>query len=76
MGKPSAHPTRGQSLNGCHLLFISSSEKKRLAQILDSLRGTSVVTVSDLHDFYQQGGVIGLILEGNKVRFIIKLRKD
>jgi hypothetical protein len=61
----------GQNLRDCHLLFICSSEKKRLAQILESLKGASVVTVSDLSNFCQQGGMIGFTLEENKVRFVI-----
>lgn len=61
----------GQNLKDCHLLFICSSEKKRLAQILDSLKGVGVVTVSDLNNFCQQGGLIGFALEENKVRFVI-----
>jgi hypothetical protein len=61
----------GQNLRDCHLLFISVSEKKRLAQILESLKGTGVVTISDLQNFCPQGGMIGFILEENKVRFVI-----
>jgi hypothetical protein len=61
----------GQNLKDCHLLFICSSEKKRLAQIMESLRGAGIVTVSELHNFCQQGGMIGFILEDDKVRFVI-----
>jgi hypothetical protein len=61
----------GQNLRDCQLLFICASEKKRLAQILDSLKGVGVVTISDLNNFCQQGGLIGFILEDNKVRFVI-----
>jgi hypothetical protein len=63
----------GQNLRECQLLFISASEKKRLAQILDSLKGAGVVTISDLNNFCPQGGMIGFILEENKVRFVINL---
>jgi hypothetical protein len=61
----------GQSLRDCHILFISASERKRLAQILESLRGASVLTVSELENFHQQGGITTFILEENKVRFAI-----
>lgn len=63
----------GQNLRDCHLLFICPSEKKRLVQILDSLKGAGVVTISDLDNFCQQGGLIGFILEENKVRFVINI---
>lgn len=61
----------GEDLRGCHILFISSSERKRLAQIISSLRGASVLTVSDIDQFNQQGGIINFILVASRVRFEI-----
>jgi len=63
----------GQNLRECQLLFISGSEQKRLGQILESLKGTSVLTVSDINSFCQKGGVIGLELENKKIQFIVNL---
>ena len=63
----------GQNLRDCHILFIASSERKRLPQILESLRGARVLTVGELDKFCQQGGLINFILEENKVRFEINL---
>lgn len=63
----------GQNLRECHLLFISAAEQKRLPQILANLRGSSVLTVSDINSFCQQGGAIELVLENNKVRVIINV---
>src|SRR6185295_14640970 len=60
-----------QDLRACHLLFISSSERKRLPQILASLRGASVLTFSDINQSSQPGGIINFILEADKVRFEI-----
>jgi hypothetical protein len=59
----------GQNLKDCHILFISSSERKRLSQILESLRGGSTLTVGEMERFTQQGGIINLIMEDSKVRF-------
>jgi hypothetical protein len=53
----------------CRVLFISSSEDKRLKEILTSLGKASVLTVSDLPNFAQRGGMVQFVLEGNKVRF-------
>ena len=61
----------GQDLRSCHILYISSSERKRLPQILQSLKGASVLTVGDMGQFNQRGGIINFILEANKVRFEI-----
>ncbi|HEX9002623.1 MAG TPA: YfiR family protein [Blastocatellia bacterium] len=61
----------GQNLKDCHVLFVSSSEQKRLPQILEILKGASVLTVSEMDQFSQQGGVIGFVMENSKVRFEI-----
>jgi len=58
----------------CHLLFISASEKKRLPEILESLKGTSVLTVSEVERFTEQGGMINFVLQGKKIRF--QINKD
>ena len=63
----------GPELHGCHILFISSSEKKNLARIFESLKGSSVLTVGETDQFVQSGGAIKLFLEGNNVRFEINV---
>ena len=64
----------GQDLRSCHILFISSSEQKRLPQIIQSLKGASVLTVGDMGQFTQQGGIINFFLKANRVRFEINSR--
>lgn len=61
------------SLNGCQLLFISSSEVNHLPAILQSLNGSSVLTVSDIERFSLSGGMIELRMVGSRVRFDINL---
>lgn len=57
----------------CRILFISESEEKRLTQILKSLKGLHILTVSDTEGFAQQGVIINFYLEQNKVRFEINV---
>jgi hypothetical protein len=64
----------GQDLRSCHILYISSSERRHLPQIIQSLRGANVLTVGDMDQFNQQGGIINFILETNRVRFEINPR--
>ena len=64
----------GQDLRSCHILFISSSERRHLRQITESLRGASVLTVGDMEQFNQQGGIINFVLEASKVGFEINSR--
>ncbi|HWX42191.1 MAG TPA: YfiR family protein, partial [Blastocatellia bacterium] len=63
----------GQDLRQCHILFISASEARRLPQILESLRGASVLTVADMERFDQQGGIVRFLIEEGKVRFEINV---
>jgi hypothetical protein len=55
----------------CHILFISSSEKARLPQILNQLNGRSVLTIGEMPGFTEAGGMINFVLEGTKIRFQI-----
>jgi hypothetical protein len=58
-------------LKNCQLLFISATERKRLPQILESLQGTSVLTVSETDRFCEAGGMINFKLVGKNLRFEI-----
>lgn len=55
----------------CHVLFISASEQKRLAEIFSGLHGTSILTVSETEGFTEAGGMINFVLENKKIRFQI-----
>ena len=63
----------GEDLRASHILFISASEKKRLPQLLASLHGFSALTVADMDGFLEQGGMIQLFSENNRVRFDINV---
>lgn len=55
----------------CQILFISTSEKPRLTQILQGLKGASVLTVAEMDRFTENGGMINFVQEGTKIRFQI-----
>jgi hypothetical protein len=57
----------------CHTLFISISEAARLRRILDALAHRAVLTVSDMPQFAQQGGMIGFTLDAGRVRFTVNV---
>jgi len=57
----------------CRILFISSSETKRLNKIIESLDKAPVLTVSDAPQFSQRGGMIQFVSEGNRIRFEVNL---
>jgi hypothetical protein len=58
-----------QDADHCRVLFISSSEDRRLKQILDVLGTASILTVSDLPRFTERGGMVQFVLAENRVRF-------
>lgn len=58
-------------VSGCHLLFISDSERAQMAGLLTTLAHESILTVSDADGFIEQGGMIHLVRQGDMVRFKI-----
>ncbi len=56
-----------EKLSGCQILFIGSSDGQRSAAILESVRGTPILTVSN----NQSDGIIGFLIQNNRVRFNI-----
>ena len=65
--------SKPQDVDSCRILFISSSEEGHLKEVLTALDKSSVLTVSDIPRFSQRGGMIGFILDGNRVRFDVNL---
>ncbi len=74
-GKPVAAKRilKPQDALNCRILFISSSEESRLKTILDAVDKSSILTVSDLPQFVQKGGMIQFVLTDNKIRFEVDL---
>ncbi len=57
----------------CHLVVITPTSKKQLSSILDSLSGTSVLTISDSPGFAAAGGMIELTTVDQRIRLIVNL---
>jgi hypothetical protein len=64
--------TPEESVN-CQILFLSAAEAGRLNKIVEGLDKAAVLTVSDMPQFAQRGGMIQFVLEGNRVRFEVNL---
>src|SRR5882724_5191380 len=62
---------RVEQAKDVHILFIARTERERAEQIAASLRGNSVLTVSDVDHSPRPVGVINLVTVDNKVRFEI-----
>ena len=55
----------------CQVVFVSSSETKKYAEIVDSVRGANILLVGETGGFAAAGGTIEFILEESHVRFAI-----
>ncbi len=67
------HFKQPQEIQGCQVLFIGAEEKRLLPPILAGSKDDSVLIVGDSEHFAKDGGMIGFLLEENKIRFEINL---
>lgn len=58
-------------VHGCHVLFISENEERRLVPMLRSIMKEPVLSVGDGVGFIDAGGAIGIVLEDGRIRFDI-----
>jgi hypothetical protein len=61
----------GDNLRVCQILFISNSEGRHLGKIMESIKGTSILTIGEMPQFNQSAGMIRFVIQNNKVRFEI-----
>jgi hypothetical protein len=66
----SVSPSRDR-LKGCHLLYIADADLHAQDGVLAELRGLPMLTVGNGGPFARHGGVVGLLVEGNRMRFAI-----
>ena len=64
-----SHLPRGLDARSCQIVFIASSERGQVREILQQLTGTSALTVADTSGFTDEGGMINFVWEGDRVRF-------
>ena len=60
-------------LEKCHIVFVSRSEKERLSEILRKIGNWNALTISDIENFAERGGVIGFISLEHKIHFAINV---
>ncbi len=64
-------PDQTTELRRCQILFIAYSEKGQLGDILKSLKGASVLTVSEIENFPLVGGMILFDQVGKKINLVV-----
>jgi hypothetical protein len=60
-------------LAGCHILFISSSIRKRWRAFVDSGKGTAILTIGETDNFAIEGGMVNFKREGERIRVEINV---
>jgi len=64
---------RVQDAVNSHILFLSSSEESQLLPLLKVLEKATVLTVSDMEQFAERGGMVAFTVEDQKVRFNVNV---
>ena len=62
-----------KELRECKIVFVSSSEKGHLDDLLQALKGLPILTVGETPGFAERGGIIRFTLEDNRVRFEVNV---
>jgi uncharacterized protein DUF4154 len=65
--------SRPEEVGQSRIVFICDSETERLPSILKSLEGTPVLTVGEMSEFAERGGVIRFKLDEGRIRLEINV---
>lgn len=68
-----ANAQNAKSLRACDVLYVSSSERKTLDQIVSGLQGADVLTVGEMNRFAERGGMVQFALVDKQVRLEVNL---
>lgn len=60
-------------LNDCQIVFVPGSEKRWLSEVLRVAHAANALTVSDMEDFVESGGGVGLFMVDHQIRFEFNL---
>ena len=67
------HVPEATRLDLCHIVFIGRAEQRRFKVILAKIARLPILTVSDISDFAQAGGIIGFFEAEQRIRFSINI---
>lgn len=65
--------TDAQQAAGCQILFVSSSERKRLGPLFSRIGNAAVLTVGETDNFASEGGIINFKIDAGSVRLQINV---
>lgn len=62
---------RDATIEPCHILYISDLNKADIDYLIGKSADLPVLVVSDTNNFVERGGMVGMFMDGNKVRLEI-----
>lgn len=60
-------------LTQSHALFFATQDKEFIQQVLDRIKGLSILTIGEVDGFTRMGGVINFFEEHNRLRFRVNI---
>jgi hypothetical protein len=63
--------SKPQDARDCQVVFIGSSEKPRLSEIVSELKNRPILTVSEVEGFAEHGGIVNLVAVQNRINMEI-----
>jgi hypothetical protein len=67
------HYDRAGEARGCAVVYLCAQETARLDKDLAALEGSDALTVSDLPQFLERGGMIQFLVRNSRIRFAVNL---
>lgn len=68
--------TDSDDLNGCHVIFILSGERKQISRVMAMIGNDAVLTVSEVDGFITQSdGMVEISLQDGRIAFSINLKR-
>jgi hypothetical protein len=67
------HLTDVADIKTCHILFVSSGERKDLEPVLEAATAAGVLTVGETPKFAERGGMVGFAMRNNAVELNINV---
>lgn len=58
---------------GCQMLFVAAAESGIAEEVIQAMAAAPVLTIAERPDFASRGGIIALVLQDSKVRFIVNV---
>jgi hypothetical protein len=66
-------PDASAALPMCHVVYLAASAHNRAPGVIGDLKGKLVLTVSDIPNFAETGGMVQLFVEGGRIRIAVNV---